>query len=99
MVNPNMHVFTVTKPFKKQIDLRVAVGRGYVPSERHQIFDRVSNEILLDAAYSPVRLVNYIVENTRVGQDTDFDRLIFEITTDGRITPTEALKFCSANSC
>ena len=95
VVNPNMHVFTVTKPFKKQIDLRIALGRGYVPSERHQIFDRVSNEILLDAAYSPVRIVNYIVENTRVGQDTDFDKLIFEITTDGRITPPEALSFAA----
>ena len=95
VVNPDLHIFTVTKPMKKQVDLRVAIGRGYVPSERHQIFDRVSNEIILDAAFSPVRLVNYIVENTRVGQDTDFDRLIFEITTDGRITPVEALSFAS----
>jgi DNA-directed RNA polymerase subunit alpha len=95
VINPDLHIMTVTKPFKRQVDLRVAIGRGYVPSERHQIFDRVSNEILLDAAFSPVRLVNYIVENTRVGQDTDFDRLIFEITTDGRISPTEALTFAA----
>lgn len=94
-VNPDMYLFTVTKPMKRQIDLRVAFGRGYVPSERHMIYDKTSDEILLDAAFSPVRLVNYYVENTRVGQDTDFDRLIFEITTDGRVTPVEAITFAS----
>lgn len=93
IVNPNLHIFTTTKPLKKQIDLRVAIGRGYVPSERHDIRDKTSDEILVDAAFSPVRLVNYYVENTRVGQDTDFDRLILEVSTDGRITPAEALGF------
>jgi DNA-directed RNA polymerase subunit alpha len=78
---------------KRQIDLRVAFGRGYVPSERHMIRDKTSDEILIDAPFSPVRLVNYFVENTRVGQDTDFDRLIVEVTTDGRISPAEALSF------
>lgn len=95
IVNPDLHLFTVTKPIKRQIDLRVAFGRGYVPSERHVIRDKASDEILVDAAFSPVRLVNYFVENTRVGQDTDFDRLIFEVTTDGRVTPTEALSFAA----
>lgn len=95
VVNPDLHLFTVTKPMKRQIDLRVAIGRGYVPSERHMIFDKTTDEILLDAAFSPVRLVNYYVENTRVGQDTDFDRLIFEIVTDGRVTPAEAISFAS----
>lgn len=95
VVNPDLPLFTVTKPMKRQIDLRVAFGRGYVPSERHMIFDKTSDEILLDAAFSPVRLVNYYVENTRVGQDTDFDRLIFEITTDGRVTPVEAVAFAA----
>lgn len=95
IVNPNLHLFTVTKPMKRQVDLRVAFGRGYVPSERHVVRDKTSDEILVDAAFSPVRLVNYNVENTRVGQDTDFDRLIFEITTDGRVTPVEAISFAS----
>ncbi len=94
-VNPLLQLFTVTKPMRRQIDFRIAIGRGYVPSERHMIRDRITNEILIDAAFSPVRLVNYYVENTRVGQDTDFDRLIFEVTTDGRVTPTEALSFAS----
>jgi DNA-directed RNA polymerase subunit alpha len=95
VVNPELHLFTVTKPMKRQIDLKVAIGRGYVPSERHNIHDRTTDEILLDAAFSPVRLVNYYVENTRVGQDTDYDRLILEVTTDGRITPQEALSFAA----
>lgn len=93
VVNPDLHLFTVTKPMRKQIDLRIAIGRGYVPSERHVIPDKTTNEILIDAAFSSVRLVNYYVENTRVGQDTDYDKLILEVTTDGRITPSEALTF------
>lgn len=95
VVNPELHLFTVTKPMKRQIDLRIAMGRGYVPSERHAVRDKTADEILIDAAFSPVRLANYFVENTRVGQDTDFDRLILEVTTDGRISPTEALSFAS----
>lgn len=95
VINPELPLFTVTRPFKRQIDVRVAFGRGYVASERHVVRDRTSDEILIDAAFSPVRLVNYYVENTRVGQDTDFDRLIIEVTTDGRITPIEALTFAS----
>lgn len=95
MVNPDHLVFTVTKPMNKRVDLRVSPGRGYVPSERHNSFDRLTDEIILDSAFSPVRLVNYYVENTRVGQDTDFDRLILEVTTDGRITPVEALTFAA----
>lgn len=95
VVNPDLHLFTVTKPMRRQIDLRIAFGRGYVPSERHNVRDKSSDEILVDAAFSPVRLVNYYVENTRVGQDTDFDRLILEVTTDGRISPAEALSFAA----
>jgi DNA-directed RNA polymerase subunit alpha len=93
IVNPELHLFTVTKPMRRQVDLRIAFGRGYVPSERHNLRDKTSDEILIDAAFSPVRLVNYFIENTRVGQDTDYDRLILEVTTDGRLTPSEALNF------
>lgn len=95
VVNPDLHLFYVTAPFKRRVQLRVGVGRGYVPSERHGIADRVVDEIVIDALYSPVRLVNYHVEHTRVGQDTDFDRLIIEVTTDGRISPHEALSFAA----
>lgn len=95
VVNPDHMIFTVTKPMTKRIDFRISSGRGYVPSERHTNFDRLVDEIIIDSAFSPVRLVNYYVENTRVGQDTDFDRLILEVTTDARITPIEALTFAA----
>jgi DNA-directed RNA polymerase subunit alpha len=95
IINPDHVLFTVTKPMMKKIDLKIAFGRGYVPSERHVLRDKIVDEIILDSAFSPVRLVNYYVENTRVGQDTDFDRLILEVTTDGRISPEEALNFAT----
>jgi DNA-directed RNA polymerase subunit alpha len=93
MVNPNHRIFTITKPMTRRIELKVDIGRGYVPSERQEIQNRIVDEIILDSIYSPVRLVNYFIEDTRVGQDTDFDRLILEVRTDGRITPREAVAF------
>lgn len=95
VVNPSLPLFNVTKPMKRRIDLKVAFGRGYVPSEKHVISNQITGEIIMDSAFSPVRLVNYYVEATRVGQDTDFDRLILEVETDGRVTPKEALSFAS----
>lgn len=95
LVNPDDLVMTVTRPFKKKIDYKIGFGRGYVPSERLTHIERRVDEIILDVAYSPVALVNYFVEDTRVGQDTDYDRLVLEITTDGRITPQEALSFAT----
>src|SRR3990167_9277664 len=95
MVNPDHPIFTITKPMTKRVDIRVGTGRGYVPSERQTNFERQVDEIIMDSAFSPVRLVNYYVENTRVGQDTDFDRLLLEVTTDGRVTPVEALAFAA----
>ena len=95
VVNPDLCLFTVTKPMSKQLDLRVGYGRGYVPAERHVIPNKLVDEIVLDTCFSPVRVVNYYVENTRVGQDTDYDRLVLEVTTDGRLSPTEALTFAA----
>lgn len=93
--NPDLAIFTATKPFKKRISFRIGIGRGYVPSERHVNFDKVVDEILIDSCFTPVLVVNYFVENTRVGQDTDYDSLVLEITTDGRVTPQEALSFAA----
>ena len=94
VMNPSLKIFTATVPMTKKVDLKVMIGRGYVPSERFE-FDKTVHEILIDASFSPVRLVNYYVENTRVGQDTDFDRLVIEVETDGRVTPSEALTFAT----
>lgn len=95
IVNPDLTIFAVTQPQNRRVEFKVAIGRGYVPSERHEIAEKGQDEIVLDSIFSPVRLVNYFVENTRVGQDTDFDRLVLEVTTDGRITPEEALSFAT----
>lgn len=93
LVNPQHVLLTATRPMTRRVDVKIGFGRGYVPSERHNIKDRVIDEIIVDTAFSPIRLVNYFVENTRVGQDTDYDKLILDITTDGRISPEEALTF------
>lgn len=95
VVNPELPIFTVTMPMKKRVELKVTIGRGYVPSEKHMIHNKVVDEIIIDSIFSPVKLVNYFVEDTRVGQDTDFDRLILEVETDGRVTPQEAVAFAS----
>ena len=95
VVNENHKIMTVTKPMTKKISLKIAIGRGYVPSERHNLKEKTTNEIAIDSCFSPVRLVNYFVENTRVGRDTDYDRLVLDIQTDGRITPKEALSFAT----
>jgi len=94
IVNPDLVIFHVTQPMTKRLDIKVAIGRGYVPSERHD-FETVVDEIVIDSIFSPVRLVNYYVENTRVGQVTDFDKLVMEVTTDGRVTPEEAFSFAT----
>lgn len=95
VMNPDLVLFTITKPMKKRVDIKVAIGRGYVPSERHMFEDKVVDEIVIDSRFSPVTLVNYYVENTRVGRDTDYDRLVLDVTTDGRISPKEALAFAT----
>lgn len=95
VVNPDLPIFTITKPFSRRIEIKIGLGRGYVPSERHDEIEKVSDEIIMDSIFSPVRLVNYFVEDTRVGQDTDFDRLILEVMTDGRVTAQEAVAFAA----
>lgn len=95
VINPEAHIFTATRPMKRRVTFKIAYGRGYVDSERHVIDDKVAGEIIVDSIFSPVLSANYYVENTRVGQDTDYDKLILEITTDGRITPKEALSFAA----
>lgn len=95
MVNPDHPIFTVTKPMTAEIRLKIAIGRGYVPSERLLLGEKVADEIVIDASFSPVILVDYNVEHTRVGQDTDFDRLVLSVRTDGRISPQEALSFAT----
>jgi DNA-directed RNA polymerase subunit alpha len=92
VVNPDQVICTLDKnrPFEAEIEIKT--GRGYCPGENNKKEDQPIGVIPVDSLFSPVRLVRYTVENTRVGQITDYDKLILEIWTDGRITPDDALK-------
>ncbi|MDR2677419.1 MAG: DNA-directed RNA polymerase subunit alpha [Puniceicoccales bacterium] len=72
-------------------EMRLNRGRGYRLSDENKVLDNIDGGIPLDSAFSPVRLVKYSVESTRVGQATEFEKLVLEITTDGRISPEDAL--------
>ncbi|MBW7991294.1 MAG: DNA-directed RNA polymerase subunit alpha [Planctomycetes bacterium] len=95
VINKDMVMATLTEKVEFKMEMVVENGRGYVPaSERIADADRFEQEvgrIMLDAVYSPVTRVRYITENTRVGQRTNYDRLILEIWTNGTITPEMAL--------
>jgi DNA-directed RNA polymerase subunit alpha len=77
---------------KLQMDLTIEKGRGYVPSEENKTNAAPVSTIFLDAIYTPIRNVKYHIENYRVEQKTDYEKLILEITTDGSIHPKDALK-------
>lgn len=95
VVNPDQIICTLDKKQRFRAELEVKVGRGYCPAEENNKEDKPIGVIPIDCLFSPVTLVRYTIENTRVGQMTDFDKLILEISTDGRITPEEALKEAS----
>jgi len=91
IVNPELHIATLDNDNARlEMELVVETGRGYVPADSKE--DQPIGVIPVDAIYTPVQKVNYTVEHTRVGQMTNFDKLILEITTDGTITPDEALR-------
>lgn len=96
VVNPEHVICNLNKKQRFFAELEVRVGRGYCPGEGNKKEDQPIGVIPIDSLFSPVRLVKYSVENTRVGQELDYDKLILEITTDGRITPDEAIKQSSA---
>lgn len=93
IVNPELHIATVTSDnFDFEMELIVSRGRGFKPTEqRHDEIDELGM-IAIDALYSPVRNVGYRVENTRVGEITNYDKLIMNIETDGTVTPEEAVR-------
>jgi len=91
ILNPTLHIATLTKAGKFHMELEMGIGRGYVPAERNRKESQPIGVIPVDSLFSPVRKVNFRVENTRVGQMTDYDRLILEIWTSGSMNPKEAL--------
>ena len=90
VVNPDLHIATISKGGRLVMEVRVERGVGYVPAEVHGTKDRI-NSIPVDAIYTPVRRVAYRVEDTRVGQRTDLDRLTLRVWTDGSVDPRDAL--------
>jgi DNA-directed RNA polymerase subunit alpha len=92
IVNPDQIICTLDRKQTFEADLEIKTGRGYCPGESNKKEDQAIGVIAIDSLFSPVRLVRYAVENTRVGQITDYDKLVLEVWTDGRITPDDALK-------
>ncbi len=91
ILNPDLHIATLSKAGKFLLEMEVGIGRGYVPAERNRKESQPIGVIAVDSIFSPVRKVNFLVENTRVGQMTDYERLILDITTSGALNPKEAL--------
>lgn len=95
IINGSHHICELVDDVEFEMELDIEPGRGYHLAEQNKRQDAPVNSIYIDSLFSPVTKVSYQVENTRVGQKTDYDRLIMEITTNGAITPEDALSFAS----
>ncbi len=93
ILNPDLHIATLNEDAAFHLELRIGRGRGYVPAEENKSPDMPIGTIPVDSIFTPVTKVTYRVENTRVGQRTDYEKLIIEINTDGSITPDDALSY------
>jgi DNA-directed RNA polymerase subunit alpha len=92
ILNPDVHVATLEKKTKLELYMTIGRGRGYRPAEENKSADQPIGVIPIDSIFSPVRRVAYAVEQARVGQKTDFDKLTLDIETDGSIEPQAALR-------
>jgi DNA-directed RNA polymerase subunit alpha len=95
VMNPELLICTMDPSAKLDIEISVGKGRGYVPAEEHKEKSSHFGYIPVDAIYTPIKNVRYTIENTRVEQRTDFEKLIMEVHTDGTIHPEEAVKQAS----
>ncbi len=93
VLNPELHIATMTEDVALEMELEVRMGKGYVPADMHEGLSDEIGLIRLDASYSPVRKVAYTIEQARVGQMTNYDRLILEVWTDGSVTPEDAIAY------
>jgi DNA-directed RNA polymerase subunit alpha len=96
LVNPDQHICTLDKKKKFEMELTVKVGRGFCPSDENKKIGQAIGVVAIDSIFSPVTRVRYAVEAARVGNRTDYDRLVLEIWTDGRVSPDDALTQSSA---
>ncbi|MDD3308067.1 MAG: DNA-directed RNA polymerase subunit alpha [Acetobacterium sp.] len=93
--NPEMHIATLAKGSTLNMEMRIEKGRGYVAADKNKYPGMPIGTIPMDSIFSPIIKVNFLVENTRVGQITDFDKLTIDIWTDGTTTPEEALSLAA----
>ncbi|MGH7369329.1 MAG: DNA-directed RNA polymerase subunit alpha [Candidatus Methylomirabilaceae bacterium] len=95
ILNPDLHIVTLDKDGKLELEMEVRPGRGYVPAERNKREGQPVDVIAIDSIFSPIRKVNFLVEDTRVGQVTDYNRLIIEVWTDGSVLPRDAVAYAA----
>ncbi|MFP4382834.1 MAG: DNA-directed RNA polymerase subunit alpha [Spirochaetia bacterium] len=91
VMNKDLHIMSLMEEANIEIEMQIELGRGYVPAEVNESFIDIIGTIPVDAIYSPIRRIKYNVENTRVGQRTDYDKLVLEVWTDGTIKPDDAV--------
>jgi len=95
VLNPDQHIATLTEDSPLEMELEVRMGKGYVPADMHEGLSDEIGLVRLDASFSPVRKVSYTVEQARVGQMTNYDKLILEVWTDGSLTAEDAIAFAA----
>jgi DNA-directed RNA polymerase subunit alpha len=95
ILNPEHHIATVSADGELEMEMTVKTGKGFVPAEANKDEDQPIGYIPLDASFSPIRKVNYVVTQARVGQRTDYDKLTLEIWTDGSIAPETSIAYAA----
>ncbi len=95
IVNPDLYIATLAEDAEFDVELRVAFGKGYVPADEQNLGEYPIGMLPIDAIYSPIKNVVYIIEPHRVGQKTDYERLILDVITDGTISPVEAVRYAA----
>ena len=93
ILNPEQHIATLNKEGKLNMEMVIKMGKGYVPAEKNKGKNQPIGVIPIDAIFSPIQKVNYVVTNARVGQITDYDKLTLEVWTDGSILPEDAVAY------
>ena len=91
ILNPTLHIATLNKNAKVEVEIRVGKGVGYVPASENIVSDQTIGVIPIDSIFTPIKVVKYDVENVRIGDKNDFEKLTLEISTDGSITPDDAI--------
>jgi DNA-directed RNA polymerase subunit alpha len=95
ILNPEHKIATLSRDAKLEAEMTVRLGRGYVPAERNKEEGAPVDTIFIDAVFSPIQKVNFTVTNARVAQRTDYDRLVFEVHTDGSVNPEDAMAYAA----